>query len=123
MTRNKTRALLLAVTLSLGAALLTSFPPEARAQNTSASPNKKSLVKTQFVVLHMLYQSLQVRSVTNVREVHTFSYAPAIHGRMQLVYNAGGYQFGDKVTVWYQRGGSVAFKIKGKPSKAKLTSK
>jgi hypothetical protein len=35
------------------------------------------------------------------------------------VLNAGGYQYGDKVVVWYQQGSNVALKIKGKPSKTK----
>jgi hypothetical protein len=36
---------------------------------------------------------------------------------MQNIFNAGGYQYGDKVEVWYRRGENVALKIKGKPSK------
>jgi hypothetical protein len=67
----------------------------------------------------MLYQSLQVRSLADIRELHTFTYSPAIRDKMQNIFNAGGYQYGDKVVVWYKRGEDVAFKIKGKPSKPK----
>jgi hypothetical protein len=67
----------------------------------------------------MMYESLQVRSLTDMREIHTFSYAPAIRGQMQQIHNAGGYQYGDKVVVWYEQGADVALKIKGKPSKPK----
>jgi hypothetical protein len=36
---------------------------------------------------------------------------------MQKVQSAGGYKYGDKVTVWYRAGADVALKVKGKPSK------
>ena len=65
----------------------------------------------------MMYQSIQVRSATDMREIHTFTYAPEIRDQMQEVFNAGGYRYGDKIVVWYKRGGDVAFKIRGKPSK------
>jgi hypothetical protein len=38
---------------------------------------------------------------------------------MQKIFNEGGYQYGDKVVVWYQSGSTVALNIKGKPSKKK----
>ena len=67
----------------------------------------------------MLYQSLQVRSLADMRELHTFTYSPGLHDKMQAIFNAGGYQYGDKVVVWYRQGTSIALNIKGKPSKAK----
>lgn len=67
----------------------------------------------------MLYQSLQVRSLTDMREIHTFRYSPQIRDKMQGIFNAGGYQYGDKVVVWYKHGEDIAFKITGKPSKPK----
>jgi len=36
---------------------------------------------------------------------------------MQKVQSAGGYKYGDKVTVWYRVGADVALKVRGKPSK------
>jgi hypothetical protein len=116
MTRNKTHVLSLAVALAFCAAALASSAPAASAQS---APQSQQIVKTQFVVLHMLYQSIQVRSLVDMRELHTFTYSPGIRDKMQNVFNAGGFQYGDKVVVWYQRGTSVALKIKGKPSKAK----
>ena len=67
----------------------------------------------------MLYQSLQVRGTSDFREIHTFHYSPAIHDKMQAIFNAGGYQPGDSVVVWYRSGEDLALKIKGKPSKPK----
>jgi hypothetical protein len=116
MTRNKTHALSLAVALVFCAAVLAGSAAVAGAQS---APQSQPIVKTQFVVLHMLYQSIQVRSLVDMRELHTFTYSPGIRDKMQTVFNAGGYQYGDKVVVWYQRGTNVALKIKGKPSRTK----
>jgi hypothetical protein len=114
MMRNKTHVFLLAAAIVLCGAVLVSSAPVASAQS---APQSQKIIKTHFVVLHMLYQSLQVRSVVDMRELHTFTYSPQIRGKMQNILNAGGYQYGDKVVVWYRRGEDVAFKIKGKPSK------
>jgi hypothetical protein len=120
MTRNKTHALVLAMALVLCFAGLASSAPEANAQSAPASaPDTQKPIKVRFEVVHMLYQSLQVRSLADMREIHTFTYSPAIRDKMQNIFNAGGYQYGDKVVVWYKRGEDVAFKIKGKPSKPK----
>jgi hypothetical protein len=86
----------------------------ARAQGT---PEHK-IVKAHFEVLHMLYNSIQVRSVVDMREIHTFAYSDEIRDRMQNLFNqGGGYQYGDKVKIWYQPGAEIALRIKGKPSK------
>jgi len=120
MTRNKTHALLLAAAFVVCGVVLAGSAPVAGAQGaTTASPQSQKIVKTQFVVLHMLYQSIQVRGVADIREVHTFTYSPGIRDKMQKVFTAGGYQYGDKVAVWYRNGTDVALKIKGKASKKK----
>jgi hypothetical protein len=36
---------------------------------------------------------------------------------MQKLFDQGGYQYGDKVEIWYMQGTDVAVRIKGKPSK------
>jgi hypothetical protein len=117
MTRNKTRAFLLAAMFVLGAVIAASSSPQAPAQSTP--PQSGKIIKTRFVVLNMMYRSLQVRSLTDVREIHTFSYSPAIRAQMQTIHDAGGYQYGDHVVVSYEQGTDVALKIKGKPSKPK----
>jgi len=122
MRPNNLRLLCLAATLALSAAILAIGAPPAGAQDPAASaapsaaPSEK-VIKTRFEVLHMMYQSIQVRSLTDMRELHTFTYAPAIRDQMQNIFNDGGFQYGDKVEVWYHRGESVALKVKGKPSK------
>jgi hypothetical protein len=120
MTRNKTHALLLAAAIALCGMVLAGFAPRTSAQGAPASaPQSEKIIKTHFVVMHMLYQSLQVRSISDARDLHTFTYAPAIRDKMQNILNAGGYQYGDDVVVWYRSGENVALKIKGKPSKTK----
>jgi len=116
MNRNKPHALLLAMALATCAMGQASFAPVASAQATSQT---QKVIKARFEVLQMLYQSLQVRSVSDPREVHTFTYSPAIRAKMLSILNAGGYQYGDKVEIWYKHGEDVAFNIKGKPSKPK----
>jgi hypothetical protein len=124
MKRNRNSAFSLAAALALSAALFAGYSPRASArnpaqnaaQNAPDAPSEK-LIKTRFEVLHMMYQAIQVRSVTDMREIHTFTYSPELRSQMQEVFNSGGYRYGDKIVVWYKRGGDVAFKIKGRPSK------
>jgi len=73
--------------------------------------------KTRFEVLHMMSTSIQVRSLVNGLEIHTFIYSDQIRDSMQKLLDQGGYQYGDKVEIQYQPGSDVALKIKGKPSK------
>ncbi len=116
--RNRTHALSLAAAFVLCAALFGGFAPQAFAQGEPApSDPSQKIIKTRFEVLHMMYQSIQVRSLVDMRELHTFTYAPEIRNEMQSIFNAGGYRYGDKIVVWYKTRTSVALKIKGKPSK------
>ena len=120
MTRNKTHAPLLAAAFLVCGVGLASSAPAAGAQNASPlAPQTQKIIKTHFVVMQMMYQSLQVRSLVDPRELHTITYSPGIHDKMQNILNAGGYQYGDNVVVWYKPGENVAFKIKGKPSNPK----
>jgi hypothetical protein len=120
MTRSRTPALLLAAALALVAALAASSAPAAASPGVPQSaPGLQKIVKSKFTVMNMLYQSIQVRGLADLREIHTFTYAPEIRDKMQEIFNAGGFHYGDKVEVWYRPGDNVAVKIKGKPSKPK----
>lgn len=79
---------------------------------TNAKP-----VAAHFEVLRMFVNSIQVRNPDNMREIHTFAYSNQIRGEMQQRFSQEPYQYGDKVKIWYQPGGEIALKIKGKPSK------
>lgn len=66
----------------------------------------------------MLPTGIQVRSITNGYEIHTFSYSDGIRTRMlNMLQRNAGYQYGDKVEIVYEPNSQVALKIKGKPSK------
>jgi hypothetical protein len=80
-------------------------------------PQQAKPAKTSFEVLHMMTTGIQVRSLTNGLEIHTFIYSDQIHDAMLNLLDQGGYQYGDKVEIQYQPGTEVALKIKGKPSK------
>ena len=120
MTRNRKLALRAAAALALCGASAVCFAQEAGTQ-IAAPPAAQSqkIIKTRFEVLHMMYQAIQVRSLVDMREIHTFTYAPEIRDQMQKLFDAGGYQYGDKIEVWYQPAANVAVKIKGKASKPK----
>jgi hypothetical protein len=112
MTRNKIHALVLAAAVMLSGALLA-----VSAQSAPLPvPQSQKIIKERFEVVQMSFQLLQVRSL-DMREHFTFSYSPGIRDKMQNIFNAGGYQYGDKVVVWFKRGEDVAIRIKGKPSK------
>jgi hypothetical protein len=73
--------------------------------------------KTRYEVLSMMPTGIQVRSLVNGLEIHTFAYSDQIRDAMQKLLDQGGYQYGDKVEIQYQPGTEIALKIKGRPSK------
>ena len=120
MTSNKRFSLLPVAAIALCVAAIT-----ARAQVTTAPVIKAKPVhtqqakpaKTRFEVLHMMTTGIQVRSLVNGLEIHTFTYSDQIRDPMRKLLDEGGYQYGDKVEIQYQPGTEVALSIKGKPSK------
>ena len=120
MTDNKKFPLLLvaigavcAVALSASAQVTTGPTIKLKPVHTQqAKPTK-----THFEVLHMMTTGIQVRSLVNGMEIHTFTYSDQIRDAMVNLLNQGGYQYGDKVEIQYQPGTEVALKIKGRPSK------
>ena len=49
--------------------------------------------------------------------IQTFALSQDLAAKMQKVIDKGGYQYGDKITVYYDPQSRQALKIKGKPSK------
>ena len=123
MTRNNTRAQVLALALALSAAILpaVSAPAASAPASPPPAPQSEKLLKTHFVVVQMLSQSIQVRSLTDMREIHTFSYSPELRDKMQKLLNAGGYQYGDKVVVWYRSGGDVRIEDQGQTVQTEMS--
>jgi len=60
---------------------------------------------------------ITVRSKENELAVRTFTLSEEAAARMQKIIDKGGYQYGDKVTVFYDPTTNKALKIKGKASK------
>ena len=120
MTHKRTFSLLL---VAAGAVWFAAVPAAAQVTTgkvikaKSVHTQEVKLAKTRFEVLHMMATGIQVRSLVNGLEIHTFTYSDQIHDEMLRLIDQGGYQYGDKIEIQYQPGTEVALKIKGKPSK------
>ena len=60
---------------------------------------------------------ITVRGKENELAVRTFTLSEEAAAKMQKIIDKGGYQYGDKVTVYYDSSTNKAIKIKGKASK------
>jgi len=60
---------------------------------------------------------ITVRSKENELAVRTFTLTEEASSKMQKLIDKGGYQYGDKVTIFYDPTTNKAIKIKGKASK------
>jgi hypothetical protein len=68
-------------------------------------------------VVHADSHTMIVREQKNGMAIHTFNFAPELQDRMQGIIDRGGFQYGDKVSILYMPGQTVALRIHGKPSK------
>ena len=69
-------------------------------------------------VMHANIAQITLRAKGNDMSLQTFSLSEQASVKMQTIVDKGGYQYGDKVTVYYDRASLKALKVKGKPSKA-----
>ena len=69
-------------------------------------------------VMHANIAQITVRARGNDMSLQTFSLSEQASAQMQAIVDKGGYQYGDKVTVYYDQTSLKALKVKGKPSKA-----
>ena len=60
---------------------------------------------------------ITVRSKQNEMGVQTFTLSPDASAKMQKIIDKGGYQYGDKVTVYFDPTTHQAVRVKGKASK------
>lgn len=60
---------------------------------------------------------ITVRGKENELAVQTFTLSQEARDKMQKIIDKGGYQYGDKVTVFYDPTTNQAIKVKGKASK------
>ena len=80
-------------------------------------PKNYGLTKFEGLVMNANIAEITMRDRKDERSVQTFSLSPEAATKMQQVVDKGGFQYGDKVTVFYDPATRKAFKFKGKPSK------
>lgn len=80
-------------------------------------PKITGLDKFEGFVMNANNAQITVRAKGNDLAIRTFPLSEAASEKMQKIIDKGGYQYGDKVTVYYQPATSSAIKFKGKPSK------
>src|SRR5579875_1487044 len=81
-------------------------------------PQKPKIEKFKGQVIRMNTVSIIVRDERNSYVVRTFTFSQALAKKLKTWIDRGGYQPGDKVTIFYPAGSTVAQSIKGKASKA-----
>ena len=80
-------------------------------------PKPTGLGKFEGFVMHANNAQITVRAKGNDMTIRTFPLSQAMSTKMQKIVDKGGYQYGDKVTVYYDPATEQAIKFKGKPSK------
>jgi hypothetical protein len=81
-------------------------------------PKNVGLEKFEGYVMHANAAQLTVRAKGNDLGIQTFTLNDSVSAQMQRIIDKGGYQYGDKITVYYDPQTKQAVKLKGKPSKA-----
>jgi hypothetical protein len=81
-------------------------------------PKPNGVVKFEGLVLNSNTAQITARRAKgNDMSIETFSLSPEASAKMQQIVDKGGYQYGDKVTIYYDAATMRAIKFKGKPSK------
>jgi hypothetical protein len=80
-------------------------------------PKQTGLQKYEGYIVHANIAQVTVRAKGNDLGIQTFPLNPDVAAKMQKIVDNGGYQYGDKVTVYYDPTSRTALKIKGKPSR------
>jgi len=81
-------------------------------------PHKDPHPKFEGTVVNATVAQITVRAKGNDLELQTFPLSEDASSRMLAIIDKGGYQYGDKVTVFYDPDTKKALKVKGKPTKA-----
>ena len=81
-------------------------------------PHRDLHPKFEGTVVNATVAQITVRAKGNDMAIETFPLSQDASARMLAIIDKGGYQYGDKVTVFYDPDTKKAVKVKGKPSKA-----
>ena len=119
------RGVLAAAFLSLAAAALNAQVPAPVVEAAvpiiveTIKPHKgPQPPKFEGTVINATVAQITVRAKGNDMAIQTFPLAPEASAKMLQIIDKGGYQYGDKVTVFFDPDSKKALKVKGKPSKA-----
>jgi hypothetical protein len=80
-------------------------------------PRKDPHPKFEGTVVNATVAQITVRAKGNDLAIQTFPLSEAASAKMLEIIDKGGYQYGDKVTVFYDPDSKKAVKVKGKPTK------
>lgn len=80
-------------------------------------PKANGLVKFEGFVMNANIAQITARQKGNDLTIQTFPLSQEASSKMQQIVDKGGYQYGDKVTIFYNPTTMQAMKVKGKPSK------
>jgi hypothetical protein len=80
-------------------------------------PKPAGVVKFQGTIVNANSAQVTARAKGNDLSLQTFTLNPEVAAKMQKIVDNGGYQYGDKVTIYYDAASRTAVKIKGKPSR------
>jgi hypothetical protein len=80
-------------------------------------PKPAGVVKFQGYIVNANTAQVTARAKGNDLSVQTFSLNSEVATKMQKIVNNGGYQYGDKVTIYYDSATRTAVRIKGRPSR------
>ena len=80
-------------------------------------PKPTGTVKFEGYVMHANLAEVTVRAKGDDLAIQTFPLSEQASAKMLQIIDKGGYQYGDKVTVYYDAQTRQALKIKGKPSR------
>jgi hypothetical protein len=80
-------------------------------------PKNTGLGKFEGFVMNANIAQITVRAKGDDLSIRTFPLSEAASTKMQQIVDKGGYQYGDKVTIFFDPATTKAISFKGKPSK------
>lgn len=83
----------------------------------AVKPRPSGLTKFEGTVMQANIAQITVRAKGNDMAIQTFVLSQVASTKMQQIVDKGGYQYGDKVTLFYDPTTKQVMKFKGKPSK------
>lgn len=84
----------------------------------AVKPHKDPHPKFEGTVVNATIAQITVRAKNDDMAIQTFPLSEVASTKMLAIIDKGGYQYGDKVTVFYDPDTRKAVRVKGKPSKA-----